>query len=131
MAEVTERDVYSSLLEYAGRSAPIAVGKTQVTVELEPQDTHVRESPDALLWVIVKIRVFEQNIRMRVPILVEAEKTGLDDALDDLRKFIERKRFPIEIPMLVVSAKGSDTARQGGEIIANFEIRQLPISRIR
>ena len=131
MAAVTEREVYLALLEYAGLSEPIQVGNTYVTIELEPQDTHVQDSPDALLWVIVRLRVFEQDIHLRVPVPIEAEKTGMDDALKDLKKFIKREHYPLELPMLVVSARGYSTSLESGKLLVNFEVKQLPVGRIR
>ena len=40
---------------------------------MEPMDLHVGDSPDAVLWVTVELRVFHQDLRLRMPVLVEAD----------------------------------------------------------
>ena len=127
MVRVKERDVYRSLLEYKGKSEPLKIGKAEVQVQLNPQDTHIGDSPDFILWLDVSVKIFAQNLRVRVPIPIEAESGGLHDALEDFQKFVERENFPIQLPMLVVSSKGYANMEQKAKLKTCFNIKQIPV----
>ena len=131
MTNVTEREVFTALCSYAGQSDRVQIGKAEVTVQLEAQDNHVGDSPDSLLWVTVHVRVFEQDVRIRVPILVEAEKGGTQDAMEDLEKFAARGRHQLDLPMLVVASSGYSTKERTRAVPVKFSIRQLPVGLLR
>lgn len=131
MANVTEREVFTALCSYAGQSDRVQIGKAEVTVQLEAQDNHVGDSPDSFLWVTVHVRVFEQDVQIRVPILVEAEKGGIQDAMEDLEKFAARGRHQIDLPMLVVASSGYSTTEKTRDIPVKFSVRQLPVGLLR
>lgn len=127
MVRVKEEDVYAALLKYAGRGESFKIGKAEIQLSLKPQDIHIGDSPDFILWLEVSLKLFAQNLRVRVPIPVEAEEGGFDKALEDLKKFIEREHYPLEIPMLVVAAKGYNALEQSGKLPVQFMIKQIPV----
>lgn len=97
-------------------------------LSLEPEDIHGVDSPDFILWVKVTLRLFEQDIKLRIPILVEAEKGGIyGGALDDLKKFTNRMRHPIELPMLVVAEAGYCTREEKTVCSVNIVMTQIPV----
>jgi len=127
MVRVREKDVYGALLKYAGKGEPFKVGKAKIQVSLQPQDIHVGNSPDFILWLKVSLRLFAQDLKIKIPIPIEAEARGMDEALEDLKKFIERSKHSIELPMLVIAAKGYKTSKQAGKLPIQFIVKQIPI----
>lgn len=126
MAGVKEKEVYAALSKYAGTGETVKVGKAEVQVSLQPQDIHVGDSPDFILWLGVRLKVFAQNLNLRVPIPIEAEGVG-KNALVDLKKFVKRGHYSLEIPMVVVTAGGYSSSREGGTLPVQFRIRQIPV----
>lgn len=126
MVRVEEKDVYNALLECAGKGEPFKIGKAEVQVHLNPQDTHIGDSPDFILWLIVSMKIFAQNLKVRIPIPIEAEGRGINYALEDLEKFVKREHFPIELPMLVVASKGYDNKERTAKLPVYFKIKQIP-----
>jgi len=127
MVEVSEKEVYKNLLKYKGKGK-VNVGETEVGVALNPVDIHEVDSPDCLLWVEIFLRVFSQDLKLRIPIPVEAEKGGIyGGALEDLKKFVERGRYPIEVPMLVIAEAGYDSKEQPETFPVRFAVSQVPI----
>jgi hypothetical protein len=57
--------------------------------------------PDAIVWVELELQVLGVPVRIRMPILIEAEEAGMEAAKDDYELFFERNE--LEIPMVVVS----------------------------
>ena len=127
MAGVTERQVYDALSQWAGKSEIFKIGKTELRVTLTPQDTHIGDSPDCILWFDADVKIFSQDLRIRIPVPIEAEKAGLEAAVEDLDKFCERGHFPAEIPMLVVAEEGYSSQRKTSNILVNFKIKQVPV----
>lgn len=126
MVRLEERIVHNALLKCAGGGIPFKIGEAEVQVQLDPRDTHIGDSPDFILWLVVSMKIFAQNIRVKIPIPIEAEEGGLSCALEDLEKFIEREHFPIELPMLVLASKGYSTAERNAKLPVNFKIKQIP-----
>ena len=68
---------------------------------------------------------------MRVPVPIEGEVAGISAAKEDLRKYAERERFPIHLPMLVVG--GSGTASHSSAEIrvkAKVSIDMIPYRQV-
>jgi len=130
MPEVREEKVYAALLGYKGEGR-IKIGNTEVRVSLNPIDVHNIGRPDSILWVEVSLTLFGQNLKLRVPLPIEAEKNGIDDAIEDLDAFVERKRYPIEIPMVVVAEAGYDRREELRNLSAKFMISQVPVRRLK
>jgi hypothetical protein len=127
MVEVNEREVYNILLKYKGKGKANIQG-TEVDIALNPVDIHEVDSPDCLLWIEVSLRVFGQDLQLRIPIPVEAEKGGIyGGALEDLKKFVERRKYPIEVPMLVIAEAGYDSKEQIEAFPVRFSLSQIPI----
>ena len=130
MPDVDERKVFDALLKYRleGR---IESEHVSVQIRLRPVDNHAGDSPDFLLWVEVEFELFGQPVQLAVPIPVEAEKGGISGgALEDLRKFVERKRHVIRVPMVVVSEAGYDSKEQEELCATKFSIIQVPVRRL-
>ena len=127
MVGVKEKEVHNALLKCAGKGDPFNIGKAEIQMSLQPQDIHIGDSPDFILWLEVSLRLFSQNLRVKIPIPIEAEGKGIYKALEDLEKFIERGNYPLEIPMLVVATKGYDALEQPGKLPVNFMIKQIPV----
>jgi hypothetical protein len=127
MVGVNEREVYNILLKYKGKGKANIQG-TEVDIALNPVDIHEVDSPDCLLWIEVSLRVFGQDLQLRIPIPVEAEKGGIyGGALEDLKKFVERRKYPIEVPMLVIAEAGYDSKEQIEAFPVRFSLSQIPI----
>lgn len=127
MVGVREEDVYNALLKCAGRGELFKVGKAEIQASLQPQDIHIGDSPDFILWFEVSLRIFAQKLRVKIPIPIEAEGKGIDEALEDLEKFIERGNYPIELPMLVVAARGYNALERPGKLPVRFMVKQIPM----
>ena len=79
-----------------------------VDVSLEVQDNHRRDSPDVVLHVALTIRhPLLPKMKLRIPVPIEGEVAGIGAAKEDLRKFAERERFAVKLPMLVIGGSGS------------------------
>ena len=126
LVRVKEEDVYATLIKYAGKGERFKIGKAEIQVSLQPQDIHIGDSPDFILWLEVSLKVFEQNMIVKVPIPVEAEAGGIDKALEDLNKFVKRGHYPLEVPMLVVATKGFRASEQHEKLPVHFMIKQIP-----
>jgi len=127
MVEVNEKEVYHALLKYKG-TGKVNIGEAEVCVDLNPVDIHKVDSPDFILWVNISLKLIGQDLRLRIPIPVEAEKGGIyGGALEDLKKFVERRKYSIEIPMLVIAEMGYDTREQNESLPVQFTISQMPV----
>jgi hypothetical protein len=127
MPEVNEKEIYSTVLKYKGRWK-IDVNDAEISISLNPIDIHEINSPDCILWIDVSLKLFGQALKLKVPIPIEAEKGGIyGGALEDLKKFIERGKYPIELPMLVVAEAGYDTKEQTESFPTRFVINQIPV----
>ena len=127
MPEVKERQIYDALLRHKGKGE-IKIGNAEIDLSLNPIDLHGIDSPDCLLWIYISLKLFGQDLKLRVPVLVEAEKGGIyGGALEDLRKFIERGKYPIELPMLVIADAGYATKAQLEALPVRITINQIPV----
>jgi hypothetical protein len=86
--------------------------------------------PDALIWVELELPVLGVPVKLKVPILVEAEEAGMDAAKDDYELFFQRKE--IEIPMVVVGSKGArrKTKQSKTQARVNITVHQIGFDRI-
>jgi hypothetical protein len=130
MPNVDENIVFQSLLKYRLQES-VTTENVTVNLQLRPKNNHVGDSPDFILWLDVEFELFGQNVKVEVPIPVEAEKGGiLGGALDDLRKFVDRRKHLIQVPMIVVAEQGFRTKEQTEQFPTRFTITQIPIRRI-
>ena len=71
-------------------------------------------------------------MEIKVPIPVEAEKHGIDDAKEDLEEFIKRGKYIFEIPMLVIAEAGYEKREEPLNIVpAKFTMTQIPVRRLK
>lgn len=131
MPEVKEEEVYSALLNFRGKSKVVKIGKAEIISSLTPENTHKLGRPDSILWIEISLRLFRQNLRIKVPIPVEAEKHGIGDAMEDLEDFIKRSKYPIEMPMLVIAQAGYEKREERRTFPVKFIITQVPIRRLK
>lgn len=130
MPKVDEQKVYAELLKYR-LDGCVNSEHVSAKLRLRPVDNHAGDSPDFLLWVELEFELFSQPVKLAVPILVEAEKGGIaGGALDDLRKFVDRGKHVIELPMVVVSEAGYASKTQVEHCKTRFTISQVPVRRI-
>ncbi len=127
MPEVNEKKVYNALLKYKG-SGKIDIEGSDIGLSLNPIDIHGIDSPDCLLWMDISLKLFGHDLKLKIPIPVEAEKGGIyGGALEDLKKFVERGKYLIELPMLVIAESGYETIEQKENFPVRFTINQIPI----
>jgi hypothetical protein len=130
MPQVNVKKIYDALLRYK-EGGIIKIHDAEISLSLNPIDIHAIDSPDCILWIDVSLKLFGQNLKLRVPIPVEAEKGGIyGGALEDLKKFVDRRKYPIELPMLVVAEAGYDTKAQNETFPVRFTINQIPVRLI-
>jgi hypothetical protein len=130
MPKVDEQKVFGELLKYR-LNGRITSEHASVQLRLRPVDNHAGDSPDFLLWVELEFELFSQPVRLAVPIPVEAEKGGIaGGALDDLRKFVDRGKHVIQLPMVVVSEAGYDSKQQSERCATEVTIYQVPVRRL-
>lgn len=127
MPKVDEGKVLSALLTLRASGTAIIDGQ-EIGIKIDPVDNHAGDSPDFLLWLEVGLHAFGQALKVRVPIPVEAEKGGIDGgAMEDLSKFVERRRHRVQLPMLVVAEAGYDVRKDSRDLPAELTIIQVPI----
>ena len=99
-----------------------------VRIGLQVHDNHRGDSPDAVLHVAVTVEHPRlPKLQLQIPLPLEGEKAGVDAALEDLRKFLERQHFPQKLPMLVIGGTGNPARRSQQVMVpAKFEIIQIP-----
>ena len=119
---IKEDELYNKLLKLKEE------GKINITlkdIEIIP-NYKLKDSPDFVLKVILKLSLPFQDFKMEIPLPLELEKTGVPNALEDLQKFIEREKFSLILPMLVVSDKNILSQEKEEKIKVKFEIKQIP-----
>ncbi len=91
-----------------------------------------RGSPDSLLLVDVTLPLFGTQVTAKIPIALEAEKGGMEAAIQDLDKFTKRSTSGepsyLSLPMLVLSKKSTGKVRsEFRDIRARFEIKEVAL----
>lgn len=86
--------------------------------------------PDAIVWVELELQVLGVPVRLRMPILIEAEKAGIEAAKEDYELFFERNE--LEIPMVVVSRDRAVRRKACGYTKARVKVvsQQIGFDRI-
>ena len=119
---IKEDELYNKLLKLREE------GKINITlkeIEIIP-NYKLKDSPDFVLKVILRLSLPFQDFRVEIPLPLELEKAGVPNALEDLQKFIEREKFSLILPMLVVSDKNILSQEKEEKIKVKFEIKQIP-----
>lgn len=91
----------------------------------------LKDSPDFVLRMKLRLQLFSQDFEIEIPLPLELEKVGIPQALEDLRKFIERGKFSLILPMLVISDKEIVSQEKEEKIKVKFKIRQIPYRLIK
>ena len=130
MPEVRERDVYNALLKFKGEGS-IEIGEAEIHLSLTPVDVHTVGRPDSILWLEVSLGLFGQDLKLRIPVPIEAEKNGIADAMDDLEGFVARGQYIAEIPMLVVAEAGYGRREVRRDFPVEFTLTQIPVRRLK
>lgn len=98
----------------------------EIALRLEPQDLHTWTSPDFLLWLTVEFPLAGQQVVVKHPIPIEAEKAGWRAAMPDLVKLAGRREHLIETAFLVIGDGGYHVHAVQHDLPANVTIRQIP-----
>jgi len=127
MPRIKEEEIYNIFLRKIKGKSSSTVKDASVTINFRPEDIHSFDSPDMILWLEVNFKIFGENFTVKVPIPVEAEETGISNAREDLDKFIERERYILELPMIVVGGHGFDYKLvEGKKLPVTFKVREIP-----
>lgn len=132
MPRIREEEVYNIFLKKIKGDVPAKIKDVDVFIKFRPEDVHTRDSPDIILWLEVDFKVFGENFNVKIPIPVEVEEIGIDGAQEDLHKFIDREKYNIELPMIVIAGRGFDyevVDRKDGEKLklpVVFKVREIP-----
>lgn len=112
-------------------------GKVKIKIKYINYSAGGKGCPDSLLVLNITMPVLDHQVLVQVPILVEAEKAGMEAAIVDLKNFCERSMKGtlegggssfIEIPMLVVTERmrrGEKEERK--ELSVSFKIREINV----
>ena len=136
MKEKDELKLSRILSKMQGESeANFPWGKAKIEVNYINYSAGGKGCPDSLLILKITMPVLDQQVSVQVPILVEAEKAGMNAAMMDLKKFCERSMKGaldeggssfIEIPMLVVTERPKHGEKKNQyELSATFKIREI------
>ena len=119
---IKEDELYNKLLKLKEeRKINIALKDIEIIPNYK-----LKDSPDFVLKVILRLSLPFQDFKMEIPLPLELEKTGVPNALEDLQKFIEREKFSLILPMLVVSDKNILSQEKEEKVKVKFEIKQIP-----
>ena len=93
-----------------------------------------RGSPDSLLLVELTFPLLGTKVTAQIPIALEAEKGGIDAAIQDLDKFTQRSTLGepsyLCLPMLVLAKKSTGkTKSEFRNIRARFDIKEIALPR--
>jgi len=112
-------------------------GKGTITIRYINYSAGGSGCPDSLLILKVSMPVMGRVVSLQIPILVEAEKAGINAAIEDLDKFCERSvkgtlegggSSFVEIPMLVASQSSSiKNVKKRRTLMASFNIQEIKI----
>ena len=119
---IKENEFYSILLKEKSKGA---LKVTTEAINIIP-NYQLKDSPDFVLMIRLKVEMFSCQYTLEIPFPVELEKVGIEKALDDLWKFVSRKKYEITLPMLVVSEKTVLSDEKRGELTTSFNIAQIP-----
>ena len=104
--------------------------KGEINVALESMDIipnyKLRDSPDFVLKIKLKLSLLSQTFEVEIPIPIEIEKVGVNGALIDLQKFIEREKFDLILPMFIVSEKRILTQEKEEKMKTIFKLKEIP-----
>ena len=117
---IKEDELYSILLRDKSK-----INITLEGIEIIP-NYKLRDSPDFVLRIVLRLSLLSQDFKMEIPFPLELEKAGIPQALEDLQKFIEREKFSLTLPFLVISDKGIVSQEKEEKIRVKFKIRQIP-----
>lgn len=108
-------------------------GKINVTlenIEIIP-NYKLTDSPDFVLKIRLKLLLLSQTFEVEIPMPIELEKAGVNKALPDLQKFIEREKFNLILPMFIISEKQVIIQEKEGKLKTIFKLRQIPYRLIK
>lgn len=133
MSERNEMDFHRKLKVVEGKyEAKTDWGKITITLEAIPNYAGGKGRPDEILVVGVEFAILGTDVKSSIPVLIELEKAGFNDAVIDLNEFCDRstsgeQSSHLEIPMIVI---GGDSYKklpsQERKLTAHFSLTQVP-----
>jgi len=130
MTRVDENDVANALSKFEGEDTA-QVGDMEVDISIDVNNIYAYDSPDCIFSIELEYELFGQQMSVTVPLPVEAEAAGLDAAVEDLDKLIERKNHVPQFPMLVVAEHGWDQTELERSQPVRYSVRQVPLRRLK
>ena len=136
MGEKDEVRLSRILSKMRGESEAIfSWGKANIKIEYINYSAGGRGCPDSLLVLNVTLPVLGERVSIQAPILIEAEKAGMNAAMEDLDKFCKRSmkgalegggRSFVEIPMLVVTERPRlGQKKESDALRVDFKIQEV------
>lgn len=119
---ITEDEFYNILLKEKEKNNIKVITKD---IEIIP-NYKLKDSPDFVLIIKLRMNIFSQDFNIEVPLPIEIEKVGLNKAKDDLEKFVNREKFELILPMLIVSEKEILTEEKPRKLKTTFKLKQIP-----
>ena len=126
-----EHELDLALHKMRGRSqAMFTWGSVEVALDHINLSAGGRGSPDSLLLVELMLPLFGTKVLAQIPIAIEAEKAGIDAAIQDLDKFTQRslqgEPSYLCLPMPVVTGStAGKTKTEFRNINARFDIKEV------
>lgn len=119
---ITEDEFYNILLKEKEKNNIKVITKD---IEIIP-NYKLKDSPDFVFIIKLRMNIFSQDFNIEVPLPIEIEKVGLNKAKDDLEKFVNREKFELILPMLIVSEKEILTEEKPRKLKTIFKLKQIP-----
>lgn len=119
---IAEDEFYNILL---GEKERNNIRVTTRDIDIIP-NYKLKDSPDFVLKIKLKMNIFSQDFDIEVPLPIEIEKVGIGLAKDDLKKFVEREKFELILPMLIVSEKEIASQEEERKLKTILKLKQIP-----
>ena len=129
-----EHELDLALHKIRGRSeAHFPWGSVEIALDHINLSAGGRGSPDSLLLVELILPLFGTKVLAQIPIAIEAEKAGINAAIQDLDKFTQRslqgEPSYLSLPMLVMTEPASGKAKsEFRSIRARFDIKDFTLT---
>jgi len=138
MKEKDEVKLSRILSNMAGKSkASFPWGEIEIEVDYVNYSAGGKGCPDSLLILKVQMPVLGKRVLIQMPVLIEAEKAGMDAAMENLEKFCSRSMMGcvenggssfIEIPMLVATERPRHLAKdEHKNLRATFRLHETKL----
>ncbi len=119
---INEDDLFSKLLKEKDSNQIII---KSIKIDIFP-NYKTKDSPDFILRLQLSLTLLKHEYEMNINIPIELEKAGINEAILDLNKFVDRHRFKNKFPMIVISGSGNLSSIREYNLLTIFNVRQIP-----